>query len=126
MTPKKCKELIPGHAKTHSIPADHMEIMVNAFYKSIRQKASAMDVCCNLRIRGLGDLRVSFKKVKAAYYHYLNIKCEHEPGTYQYDAAKDRMESAMKMIRLIEEEYRRKRIANNRKQAYRLKKNFTK
>lgn len=81
MIPKKSKDLIREYSNSSKgdIPLEDLENIIEEYYRQIKNKASELEYW-NIRIRGIGDLRSSYKKVSSAYFKYLTQK-----KTYQKD-----------------------------------------
>lgn len=119
MIPKKAKDIIAEYAKDKNIPPEHIEIMVQEYWKTLRTTASSMEHW-NLKIRGLGRITVSRKKVTKAFYNYLTEKSKCTEGTdsYTYQFLKKKIKLLANVIKIFRQEYKKKLETNKRKHEY--------
>jgi len=123
MIPKKAKDFISGHAKDMDIPTADMENIINGFFRAVRQTMTNMEHW-NVRVRGLGDFKSSYKKVNEDYYMYLTIKNKyrHQRDSPEYKEAKEKLFPLIQMKRSFYKEWIREKQAKKRKLMYKINK----
>jgi len=119
MIPKKPKELIKEYAAKVEIPLQDMANMVEEYYRQIRLNASGLKHW-NIRIRGLGDLRSSFKKVSKDYFKYVTQKTKFrkDKESKEYKEAVSKLEQLAPLMQIFKEERKKEEIVKEKKRKF--------
>lgn len=125
MYPKKAKDVVANYTERTNVPLDDSELMINHYYRTIRQKTSAMNEHWNLRILGLGNLKASYSKVMKGFYNQRSNKliAKNEGDEYQYIQSVEKVNQLVEMIRIFREEKKREDEVNKKKKQYKEKRN---
>lgn len=125
MYPKKAKEIITEYTETTNMSLEDSELMIYHYYRTIRQKASAMDQHWNLRIFGLGSLKASYSKVIDGFYgnRTKKHKASKEGNQYEYDSSLVKIKQLLSIMRLFRTEKIRQELWKVKKKKYREQRN---
>lgn len=126
MYPKRAKEVITEYTETTKIPLEDSKLMINHYYRTIRQKASAMNEHWNFRIWGLGNLKTSYSKVLKNFYIMRSSKvlAKKEGNNYVYEQTSEKIKQLIEMIRIFKTEKKREDFWKVKKKLYREQRNI--